>query len=294
MKRRPEQNEQYSVEIDEEGYPVEQELYEDELPSGEKRKKKSFVRKLMVRLIALGLIVLLVELGILLWSGQIWFNEPKKKDYPVRGPIMDSKCGEIFWSKFGDQNIQMCYLRATKGTNHVDESFEKNWKDSKKSKLPVGAMHVFELNSDGKEQADNFLSAVGDMDGRLVPAVEVSPGFFTRLFAPKVSTVGTNLRDLVDRIKEKCGYAPIIKCSSQAYDKYIRGEFSDCPIWYESVFSQPDDDIDWTFWEYTGRATLGSFEKSSRKLYFSVYRYSEEEFEKLIIQKAAQQSSENI
>ena len=288
MKRRTEDNEQYSIEIDEEGYPVEQEPYEQELPQ-EKRKKKSLVRKLMVRLIALGLVVLLVELGILLWSGQIWFNEPKKKDFPVRGPVMDNKCGEIYWSKFADQNIQMCYLRATKGTNYIDESFVKNWEGSKKSKLPVGAMHVFELNSNGKEQAENFLSTVGDLDGKLVPAVEISPGLFAKIFAPKVNEVGTNLRDFVDKVKEKCGYAPMIKCSSSAYDKYIRGEFSDCPIWYESVFSQPDNDIDWTFWEYTSRATLGSFDKSSRKLYFSVYRHSEEEFRKLIIDKGTVQ-----
>ncbi len=283
MKRRSEHYNEYSVEIDDEGYPVEEEDWE-EGPLQEKPKKKSLLRKLMVRLIALGLIVLLVEIGILLWSGQIWFNEPKKKDYPVRGPVMDNKYGEIYWSKFGGQNIQMCYMRATKGTNYVDESFEKNWKDSKKSKLPVGAMHVFELNSDGKEQAENFLSVVGDMTGKLVPAVEISPGFFAKLFSPKVNEVGTNLRDFVNAVKEKCGAAPIIKCSSYAYDKYIRGEFSDCPIWYESLFSQPDDDIDWTFWEYTSRATLESFDKSGRKVYMSVYRHDEEEFKKLILQ----------
>ena len=54
-------------------------------------------------------------------------------------------------------------------------------------------------------------------------------------------------------------------------------------IWYESNFSQPDDDVDWTFWEYTGRAKLQCFEKSGRHLSMSVYRYSEEEFKKLIL-----------
>ena len=64
---------------------------------------------------------------------------------------------------------------------------------------------------------------------------------------------------------------------------YIKGEFSDCMIWYESNFSQPDDDIDWTFWEYTSRAKLQCFENTGRHLYMSVYRYGEDEFKKLIL-----------
>lgn len=279
--KRTDKHHEYSVELDQEGYPVEEDLYEEE--AEEKPRKKSLLRKLMIRLIAVGLILLIIEIAILLWSGQIWFNEPKKKDYPVRGPVMDSKCGEIYWSKFGDQNIQMCYLRATKSTNYVDDEFEKSWKNCKKSKLPVGALHVFDLGADGQEQAENFLSAVGDMKGKLTPVVEVSPSIIARIFSPSVSEIGTNLRDYVNTIKKACGVTPIIKCSSTAYDKYIRGEFSDCMIWYESNFSQPDEDIPWTLWEYTSRARLECFEKSGRHLDMSVYRYGEDEFKKLII-----------
>ncbi len=282
MKKRSDNRLHYSVELDEEGYPVEPEIFEPE-PEQAEKKKKSLLQKLIVRLIAVGIVVLLIELGILLYSGQIWFNEPKKKDYPVRGPIMDQDCGEVYWSKFGKQNIQMCYIRATRSTNYIDENFEKNWENSRKSGIPIGALHIFDLNADGTAQAENFLSAVGDLSGRLVPAVEVSPGLFARLFAPKVSEVGTNLRDFVNKIKEKCGAAPIIKCSSSAYDKYIKGEFSDCMIWYESLFSEPDVSVDWTFWEYTSRSRLESFEKQSRHLYMSVYRYDEQQFQKLIL-----------
>lgn len=282
MKRPDDKKRKYSVELDEEGYPIEEDFPEDE-PSEKSRKKKSILRKLMIRLIAVCLVVLIVELGVLLWSGQIWFNEPKKKDYPVRGPIMDSKCGEIYWSKFGGQNIQMCYLRATKSTNYVDEQFEKNWKNCKKSKLPVGALHVFDLNTSGEAQAENFLSVTGDMTGYLTPVVEISPGIWARIFSPGVNETGTYLRDFVNAVKKSCGAAPIIKCSQHAYEKYIKGEFSDCMIWYESNFSQPDDDIDWTFWEYTSRAKLQCFENTGRHLYMSVYRYGEDEFKKLIL-----------
>lgn len=271
----------YSVEIDEDGYPVEEELYDE--PQQEKPKKKSLLRKLLIRLIAVCAVVLLIELGILLYTGQIWFNEPRKKDYPVRGPIMDDGGGEIYWSKFPKQNIQMCYLRATKSTDSADKSFEKNWAASKGSGLPVGALHIFSLRASGKEQAENFLSAVGDLTGRLTPAVEVSPNIIEKIFSHGVNEVGNDLREFVDTVKQSCGVTPIIKCSSYAYDKYIRGEFSDCMIWYESLFSEPDGDVDWTFWEYTSRYRLESFDNSKKYLHMSVYRYSEKDFEKLII-----------
>ena len=287
MKRSLQNKRQYSVELDEEGYPIEPELEDEQEyePQEQPKKKKSLLRKLIIRLIAVGLVVLLIELGVLLWSGQIWFNEPKKKDFPVRFPVMDSDCGEIYWSKFGGQNIQACYIRATSSTNHVDKRFEKNWEDSRKSNLPVGALHIFDLSADGKAQAENFLSAVGDMTGRLVPAVEISPNILERIFSPGVNEIGTNLRDFVNAVKESTGVTPIIKCSSSAYEKYVKGEFGDCMIWYESLYSQPDDSIDWTFWEYTSRMQLESFEKQGRHLHMSVYRHDEEEFRKLIIGK---------
>lgn len=274
---------QYSVEIDEEGYPIE---YEDELyPPQEEapRKKKSVLRKILVRLLILCVIVLLADLAILLYSGQLWFNEPRKKDFPVRGPVMDNSGGEINWKAMSKQNVQMCYLRATSSDSYIDDSFEKNWESAKRSAVPVGAMHVFDLKTDGKAQAENFLSAMGELKGRLIPAVEISPSIVKRLFAPDVNKVGTNLRDFVDTVKQACGAAPIIKCSSSAYDKYIKGEFNDCMIWYESLFSEPKSDVSWTFWEYTSRMRIEGFEKSDKYLHFSVYRNSEADFKKLII-----------
>lgn len=286
MRRRPDNNQpEYSILIDQDGYPIEEEP--EDLPEAQQERKKTgrFVRKLLLRLCIVGIILLMIEFAILLYSGQIWFNEPKKKDYPVRGPVMDDKGGEIYWSKFSKLNIQMCYLRATKSTSYVDESFEKNKEGAFHSRIPVGAIHIFDIRSDGKAQAENFLSAVGDMDGWLVPAVEVSPGLFDRLFAPDVNKVGTNLRDFVNTVKEKTGVCPVIKCSSGAYDKYIKGEFSDCMLWYESLYSEPDDSIDWTFWEYTSRTKLSSYEHDSHRLHMSVYRYGEDEFGKLIVNR---------
>lgn len=272
----------YSTPIDEFGYPIEEEP-QDEQEEQPRKKKKSFARKLLWRLCLVGIVVLLAELAILLYSGEIWFNEPKKKDYPVRGPVMDNDGGEIYWTKFSKQNIQMCYLRATKSTSYVDESFEKNWKGASKSAIPVGALHIFDMRADGAEQAENYLSAVGDLTGRLTPAVEISPGLFDRIFAPNVNTVGSNLRAFADRIKERTGVYPIIKCSSHAYEKYVRGEFDDCMLWYESKFSQPESDIDWDFWEYTDRTRLLSHGKDSERLEMSVFRHDEEKFKSLLI-----------
>ena len=90
MRRRPDNNQpEYSIPIDQDGYPIEEEP--EDLPEAQQERKKTgrFVRKLLLRLCIVGIILLMIEFAILLYSGQIWFNEPKKKDYPVRGPVMD-------------------------------------------------------------------------------------------------------------------------------------------------------------------------------------------------------------
>ena len=55
------------------------EVYEEEKP------RHRFLKKLVKRLIILCAVVLVINLAVLLYTGRLWFNEPKKRDYPIRG-----------------------------------------------------------------------------------------------------------------------------------------------------------------------------------------------------------------
>lgn len=248
------------------------------------KPKNKFLRKLLFRIITLCIVVLLINLVILLSTGRIWFNEPKKRDYPIRGPIITQDMGSIKWESFSQQNIQMAYIRATKSTTFKDEYFDYNWKNAKKTDLPIGALHVFDFGMDGEAQAKHFCETVGKkFDGQLIPAVQVKLYGFYWVFAPDYDDIVAELNSFIKYIEDYYGVNPVIYCNSRTYKKYIEGNFTGCPIWYESLYSKIDESIEWTFWGYTNKVRFSYYENSEEYLYMTVFNGNESAFEKLII-----------
>jgi len=255
------------------------EVYEEEKP------RHRFLKKLVKRLIILCAVVLVINFAVLLYTGRLWFNEPKKRDYPIRGPVVTESMGEIRWKSFAKQNIQTAYIRATKGTTFEDGAFRDNWNGSKDTDISVGAYHVLELDTDGTEQAEHFINAVGeDLSGRLIPAVEVRLRGLYRLLPPDYYEAADNLADFCDRIEKQYGVRPVIYCTERTYKNIVASDsrFNKDKIWYESLFSKPDEDMDWTFWTYTNRVKF-SFYESGEYLHMTVFNGSKDDFKKLII-----------
>lgn len=225
------------------------------------RRKKHRLIKFAVRVMIFCGILLLFNIGLLIFSGQLWFNEPKKRDYPVRGPVITEKLGAVEWEKFAKQNIQMAYIRATKSTVYEDARCKKNMNGSAKTDLPTGMLHIFDPLMDGSDQADHFIEVCGDMEGRLRPAVEIQVGMFRRLTSPDMGKTAERLREYCDRIEEEYGCTPVIKCDKAAYENIVKDErFEDCPIWYECEYNKPEDDVRWDYWGYSSRVKFNFYE----------------------------------
>lgn len=247
--------------------PYDDDLYEQEVPA---RPKKKWLRKIIVRVLILCIILMFINVGIMFATGNIWFNEPRKKDYPIRGPVITEKMGDINWEKFSHQNIQMAYIRATKSSTYEDKNFSDNWEGAEENDFPVGAFHVFDPNIDGKEQAEHFISVVGTLKGKLLPAVEVKMTGFNLFFSPDYKKVTKRLMDFVETIKGHYKVYPIIYCDKKTYKNIVcypdslsddkSENFKGCPVWYESIYSKPKDDIEWNFWSYTNRVKFNYYE----------------------------------
>ena len=253
---------------------------EEEYEVKPKRHKK--LRKFIFRLVLLCIIVLLINLGILLATGQLWFNEPKKRDYPVRGPVINEDMGTINWNKFAGQNIQMSYIRATKSTAYEDENFQTNWDNAKENGLPSGALHIFDIGMDGKEQAEHFIDVVGDMSGRLIPAIEVKLSGFYKIIPADYDKIITRLTDFSNTIEAQYGVKPVIMCGSKIYKNVYKGNFEDNPLWYESLYSKPDEKIKWDFWGYSNRVKFAYYE-SGDYLQMVLFSSSEEDFKNYFV-----------
>ena len=253
---------------------IDNEFPDEEIIEEPLRKSKHRLRRFIVRFSILCIIIILINIAVLFFTGKLWFNQPDKNDYPIRGALVDSDMGEIRWDVFSRQNISAAYIRATKGTSFKDEQFKENWNSSSECELLTGAYHIFKLNTDGKKQGEYFCNVMGDsLNGRLIPAIEVNlTGFYT-VIPPDKEKVVKRLSQFNKVIEDRYGVKPLIMCTNRSYEKYIQGEFDEYPVCITDFYSEPEDGIDWDFWCYNNRVRVKGYENA--KDYFSMFVYKD-------------------
>lgn len=251
----------------------------------EKKESRRLKRlwKWFIRALIFFVIVMAIDIAALMFSGKLRFNEPKKRDYPVRGPVVTDKMGSVNWSRFVKQNFQMAYIRATKSTTYVDSNFEKNKKGSAKTNLPTGFLHEFDISMDGEDQAKHFIETVGDMDGRIIPCVDITRRGVNALIPVDYDKAADRLRKFIDAVEAEYDTAVIIKCDKKTYEKIaVKDEFDDSYIWYLSEYSKPDEEVEWDMWTYSERMKFNFYE-SKGFLEMAIFNGSEEDFGQMYI-----------
>jgi lysozyme len=160
-----------------------------------------------------------------------------------------------------EQGITFIYMKATEGSGHVDGRFAQNWKNAQESGIPAGAYHFFSFDSDGKIQAQHFIDVVGDLNGDLIPAVDVEWYGDKEKNPPEKEEVVESLRRFVELIEKEYGVKPLIYASGDVYDRYIKGEFDDCLRWVRSVYYPVswDADDNWVIWQYSDRGIMDGY-----------------------------------
>ena len=214
----------------------------------------------------------------LFYFGVFHINDPSRDKYPVRGVDVSRYQGEIDWKTLSGEDISFAFIKATEGSSHVDPKFEYNWAEAGKTDLRIGAYHFFSFETSGDDQADNFISAVEPKEGMLPPVVDVE-------FYGKFSKVNTNvdaaaakLRVLVDRLTEHYGMKPILYVSDETLATIVGSDFEDCDIWYRSVYGAADEDVSWTFWQFSNRFRLNGYDGEEKYIDMNVFCGTAEEF----------------
>lgn len=213
----------------------------------------------------------------LFYFGVLHFNNPPVSVYPVRGVDVSHYQGEIDWETLSKQGTSFAFVKATEGSSYVDPTFEKNRDEANKTGLRVGAYHFFNFESPGQTQAELFIKTVKKTEKMLPPAVDVELYGEYTADNIKVKEIKKELRALVDMLAEEYGVKPIIYTDDKTYELIVKDEFSDCDLWYRSVYGAVPDGIDWTFWQYSNRHVLDGYD-GGRYIDMNVYSGSEEEF----------------
>ena len=239
-----------------------------------KRNVKNTILAVTASLILLALIA-----AALLFFGIIHINNPDSDDYPVAGVDVSCYQGDIDWKTLASQNIEFAFIKATEGSSFVDPNFSYNWTEAQKTGLRIGAYHFFSFESSGETQADSFISTVKAVDNMLPPVIDVE--YYNDFKTKKdidVDAIKTELRKLTDKLTDNYGIKPVIYCDEKTYTDIVNGDFSDCDLWYRSVYSSVPSDVNWTFWQYSNRHLLNGYKGEERYIDMNVFSGNKDDF----------------
>lgn len=258
--------------------------YDDEdVRSTKKESKRKRRKRIVLWLITLGIIAILADLTILLYTGKIWFNSPTRKEYPIQGITLSSLQGDINFNALEIENISFAYLKASEGKSLKDVQFSSSWESSKDSTVKTGAYHKFSFFDDGKVQAENFIETVGKIssDGyRLIPAVDITKSGLSLAYLPDKETIVSELKEYCEAIESEYGVNPIIITGDKFYNKYLKSDFSGYKLWIIDFFSKPNS-INWSLWCYSPRGKLGGTSNTENYISLSVFNGTRSDFSKL-------------
>lgn len=214
------------------------------------------------------------------YHGYLLLNNPSKHQYPIRGVDVSHYQGDIDWQVLADNKIQFAYIKATEGSNHIDDKFAYNWSQAKETNLLVGAYHFFSFDSEGKTQAENFESQVSSFDGMLPPVVDVEYYADKKVNPPGEEAVREQLHIYLENIQSYYGKTPVIYSTEEVWTRYLEGHFEEYPLWIRNVITKPDIQAQWTFWQYTNRARLKGYVGEEQYIDMNVFAGDEEEWER--------------
>ena len=186
----------------------------------------------------------------------------------VGGVDVSAYQGRSDMGRLAEQGVQFVYMKATEGSGFVDARFRENWEAAAEAGLPAGAYHFFSFESPGATQAANYIQTVGDLDGALVPAVDVEwygPYWNER---PKKADAVRELGALLDSLEERYGVRPLLYAHREVYEALLADDFADYPLWvsntaYPAWFDGWDD---WTVWQYFDRGELEGYEGGDHRI----------------------------
>jgi Lyzozyme M1 (1,4-beta-N-acetylmuramidase) len=245
---------------------------------------KRFYKKSLFGLVLL--VPIIIFCGIFfIYNKKILLNHPSDKEYPVRGIDISHYQGRIDWSLIEKQNIDFVFIKATEGSSCIDENFKTNWKNVQDSKLIIGAYHFFSFDSSAESQAENYITTVENLNGKLPPVIDFEYYGDKAKNPPKVDTTRKELHKLLSLLEQHYGVKPIIYSSLKTYHRYICNEFNDYTLWIRNVYYTPNFDLNgkWKFWQYTDTAMLKGYSGGEKYIDMNVFNGTEKELYQLVI-----------
>lgn len=166
--------------------------------------------------------------------------------YPVRGIDVSRHNGDIDFRKVADSGIEFVFIKASEGVSHRDSLYLRNNARAKEAGLKTGAYHFFRFDSDGVEQAVNFLQTVGPEPHDLGLVIDVEKTGNPDNVDPEI--VKRRLASMVEYMN-LLGHRVMIYTNLEGYYDYMAEVLPGYPLWI-CRFKEDPIAAEWTFWQY--------------------------------------------
>ncbi len=186
-----------------------------------------------------------------LYSG---VNVPKGE---VFGIDISRHQGEINWKlleefRFRYNKIDFVYIKATESIDWKDNTFAKNWKNSKKHNFIRGAYHFFNPNVSVELQMENFFESVNLSKGDLPPMLDVEQESLISKDEYR-NAVLSCLRLMESHYKMK----PVLYINQVFYLKYFKtNDFKEYSLWISRLKRTEPPQSNWVFWQFSHSAIV--------------------------------------
>ncbi|HET6722615.1 MAG TPA: GH25 family lysozyme [Chitinophagaceae bacterium] len=206
------------------------------------------------------------------------------ENYLIHGIDVSRYQSIISWDAVKEmkvKNVQLgfVFIKATEGIVNTDPQFRRNWKKSKQAGMIRGAYHFFLATKDGREQAENFISAVDLEEGDLPPVVDIE-----QTYGVSLPVLKKELKEWLDVIEYYYGVKPIIYTNVDFYSRCLGKEFNSYPLWAAHYFQYdtPRVNRQWDFWQHSEEGRVNGI---LSKVDFNVFNGDSLEFKNILMAK---------
>lgn len=182
--------------------------------------------------------------------------EPDTELYPVRGIDISAHNGRIDFERVKKAGYDFVIIKATEGTDFKDTMFVDNLRRARHAGLKVGAYHFFRFDTDGELQAINLMHSLRNRKFDFPTVVDIER--FGNPDGHEASIIISRLRTMLSHL-DKEGFDILLYSNKDDYERFIKGNFSDYPLWICS-FTEPAPDLEWTVWQYSHRGKIDGVE----------------------------------
>jgi lysozyme len=176
-----------------------------------------------------------------------------------------------------DVRIGFVFIKATEGLGNMDGYFRRNWEKAAETGLPRGAYHFFIAPKSGAEQAENFIRRVDLQPGDLPPVLDVE-----QTYGVSAEKLQKEVKAFLERVETHYGVKPIIYTNVDFYERYLKADFNDYPLWVAHYLKKDRPRItrNWAFWQYS---ETGNVNGIRGKVDFNVFNGDSTDFENLLL-----------